>query len=192
MILQSGICIAPNLNQEDFSMQAKARFLGHSIHQMLVVFPLGLLMTAVIFDIAYLSTANPGWAMVSFWIMAAGIIGAIVAAPFGSIDWLSIPKQTRARKVGFIHGLGNVLVLALFLISWFLRKGAADFAPSVGALICSFAGVAVAAVAAWFGGELVDRLGVGVDEGANLDASSSLTKKPAAPSKDFFRGGRAA
>jgi hypothetical protein len=29
------------------------------------------------------------------------------------------------------------------------------------------------AVAGWLGGELVDRLAVGVDEGANLDAPSS-------------------
>ena len=33
----------------------------------------------------------------------------------------------------------------------------------------------LALVTAWAGGELVERLGVGVDEGANLDAPSSLS-----------------
>jgi uncharacterized membrane protein len=35
--------------------------------------------------------------------------------------------------------------------------------------------VAIAGVAAWFGGELVERHGVGVDAQAELDAPSSLT-----------------
>lgn len=32
---------------------------------------------------------------------------------------------------------------------------------------------------AWLGGELVDRLGVGVDNGANVNASNSLTGRSA-------------
>ena len=32
----------------------------------------------------------------------------------------------------------------------------------------------LAGVTAWLGGELVDRLGVGVDDGANVNAPSSL------------------
>ena len=37
-------------------MRAKARLLGHPIHPMLIVFPLGLLTVAAIFDIIYSST----------------------------------------------------------------------------------------------------------------------------------------
>jgi uncharacterized membrane protein len=44
------------------------------------------------------------------------------------------------------------------------------------ALVFSFFGLGLALVTGWLGGELVDRLGVGVDEGANLDAPSSLTR----------------
>ena len=36
-------------------MESRAKFLGHPIHQMLIVFPLGLLATAVIFDIIALA-----------------------------------------------------------------------------------------------------------------------------------------
>jgi hypothetical protein len=42
----------------------------------------------------------------------------------------------------------------------------------------SLAAVGLSLVTAWLGGELVDRLGVGVDDGANLDAPSSLTNEP--------------
>jgi hypothetical protein len=39
--------------------------------------------------------------------------------------------------------------------------------------------LALGSVAGWLGGELVDRLGVGVDDGAHLDAPSSLSGRPA-------------
>jgi hypothetical protein len=40
-------------------------------------------------------------------------------------------------------------------------------------------GVVLAAGTAWLGGELVDRLGVGIDDGAHLDAPSSLSSPSA-------------
>src|SRR5262249_50050788 len=81
-------------------MEVRTKLLGHPIHQMLVNFPLGLLPTAIIFDIIYLSTRNPRWADVAFWMIAAGIIGALIAAVFGLIDLLSIPTRTPARPSG--------------------------------------------------------------------------------------------
>jgi hypothetical protein len=48
------------------------------------------------------------------------------------------------------------------------------------ALILSFGGLFLALFTGWLGGELVDRLGVGVDEGAHVDAPSSLSSRRAA------------
>jgi uncharacterized membrane protein len=160
-------------------MESKAKALGHPIHQMLVPFPFGLLATAVIFDVIYLIWGNSTMITVSYWMIAAGIIGGIIAAPFGLIDYLAIPTGTRAKSVGLIHGVGNVLVLLLFAGSWWLRYSS-DLSqsgiqvPSVSALVLSFAGFALAGITGWLGGELVDRLSVGVDDGAHLDAPSSL------------------
>ena len=159
-------------------MESRAKALGHPIHQMLVPFPFGLLATAVIFDIVYLLWGNATMVTVSYWMIVGGIIGAVIAAPFGLIDWLAIPTNTRAKTVGMIHGLGNVVVLVLFLASWYLRYSAVGpiaYLPSTAALVLSFVGFALAGVTGWLGGELVDRLSVGVDDGANLDAPSSLT-----------------
>jgi uncharacterized membrane protein len=80
-------------------MESRAKLLGHPIHQMLIVFPLGLLGMAVIFDL-----------------------------------------------------------LAM-------------------ALAASFAGFGLALVTGWLGGELVDRLAIGVNDGAHVDAPSSLTTR---------------
>ena len=159
-------------------MESKAKALGHPIHQMLVPFPFGLLATAVIFDIIYLLWGNPTMVTVSYWMIVAGIIGAIAAAPFGLIDWLAIPKGTRAKSVGLLHGLGNVVLLLLFLGSWWLRYNSPDalpYVPGTLALALSFVGFLLAGVTGWLGGELVDRLSVGVDDGANLNAPSSLS-----------------
>ncbi|MFN2578107.1 MAG: DUF2231 domain-containing protein [Pyrinomonadaceae bacterium] len=159
-------------------MESRAKIFGHPIHQMLIPFPLGLLGTAVIFDIIYLIWGNATMVTVSYWMIVAGIIGALAAAPFGLIDWLAIPSDTRANRVGMLHGIGNVIVLALFAISWYLRyseQGPTPYVPTATALVLSFAGFALAGITGWLGGELVDRLSVGVDNGANLDAPSSLT-----------------
>lgn len=154
-------------------MEARARLLGHPVHQMLIVFPLGLLSTAVVFDAVNLLTGDGRWSDIGFWMIAAGIVGGLFAALFGLIDWLGIPAGTRARRIGAVHGLGNLVVVTLFTASWLLRRSA-PAAPGTAALALSFAGVGLALLTGWLGGELVSQLGVGVNDGAHLDAPSSL------------------
>jgi uncharacterized membrane protein len=161
-------------------MESRAKLAGHPIHPMLIVFPLGLLGMAVIFDIIYLVSHNSGWTVVAYYNIGAGIIGGLLAAVFGLIDWLAIPQGTRAKRIGLLHGLGNVVVVALFALSWLLRRTAPAIPPS-SALVLGFVGLLLALITGWLGGELVDRLGVGVDNGANLDAPSSLSHRSAAP-----------
>jgi uncharacterized membrane protein len=163
-------------------MESKAKLLGHPIHPMLIVFPLGLLATAVAFDIVGLVQNDASWFHISFWMIAAGIIGGLLAAVFGLVDWLAIPNNTRAKQIGLYHGGSNVVVVLLFIASWFMRRDN-DGVPSSSALVLSFIAVALALVAGWLGGELVDRLGVGVDSGANLNAPSSLSGKPASDNR---------
>ncbi len=159
-------------------MESKAKILGHPAHQMLIPFPFGLLATAVIFDIIHLVWGNPTMATVAHWMIVAGIIGGLVAAPFGLIDYLAIPQGTRARTVGLIHGLGNVVVLLLFAGSWLLRRDAPEV-PDTLALVLSFAGFLLAGLTGGLGGELVDRHAVGVDNGAHLNSPHSLSGRPA-------------
>jgi uncharacterized membrane protein len=146
---------------------------------MLIVFPLGLLATGVAFDIVGLVQGDSSWYLISYWLIASGIIGGLLAAVFGLIDWIGIPSGTQAKRIGLLHGGTNAVVVLLFIVSWFMRASAAN-SPSSGALTLSFIGVALALVGGWLGGELVDRLGIGVDEGAHPDAPSSLSNRPAA------------
>jgi uncharacterized membrane protein len=159
-------------------MESKAKLFGQAIHPILIVYPLGLLSTGVVFDIIYLITGNLTWATVSFWMIAAGIVGGLMAAAFGLVDYINIPSGTRAKRIGLLHGLTNVGVVALFAISWLLRYGNNEVPPTL-ALALSFIGVGAALLGGWLGGELVERLGVGVAENAHLDAPNSLTQPSA-------------
>jgi uncharacterized membrane protein len=159
-------------------MESRAKFLGHPIHQMLIVFPLGLLAMAVIFDLIALGFSQGYWSEIAYWMIAAGVITGLLAAPFGFIDWIAIPSGTRAKRIGAIHGVGNVVVVLLFAVSWLMRSEDPT-APGVLALALSFLAGGLALFTGWLGGELVDRLAVGVDEGAHVDAPSSLATRRA-------------
>jgi uncharacterized membrane protein len=159
-------------------MESKVKFAGHPVHPMLIVFPLGLLSTAVIFDIIYLVSGNPQWTVVAYYMIGAGVIGGLAAAVFGWLDWITIPGGTRGKRIGLWHGAGNMVVVALFILSWVLRRES-PVEPPTGAIVAGLLGVVLALITSWLGGELVDRMAVGVDEGAHLDSPSSLSELPA-------------
>ena len=160
-------------------MESKVKIMGHPIHPMLIVFPLGLLAASLGFDIGYLKTGNSEFAIVSYWTISAGILGGLISAVFGVADWWAIPSNTRAKAIGLWHGIGNVIVVLLFVGSWILRYSVPGYVPQNSAVALSCIGVGLALVTGWLGGELVGRLGVGVDEGAHLNAPSSLSNQPA-------------
>ncbi len=155
-------------------LESHAKAAGHAMHQQLVVLPLGLLVTAAVFDVLGLLTDNPGFTTASYYMIPAGILTGIAAIIPGVIDYLAIPKGTRAKRIGLLHGAGNELMLMLFAVSWFLRPDEGGHAPGTLALVVALAGLALSGVTGWLGGELVGRLGVGVDPDANLDNPASF------------------
>jgi uncharacterized membrane protein len=162
---------------EELRMQSRARLLGHSLHQILIAFPLGLLGMSVAFDVLRLVTGDRMWSMVSFYMIGAGVLCGLAAAGAGLIDYLAIPPTTRARRIGRMHGLLSVLLVVLFACSWLIRRSDSS-TVIVSALALSLLGGGLLAIAGWLGGELVTRMGVGVDDGAHLDAQSSLSGNP--------------
>jgi uncharacterized membrane protein len=127
-------------------MESKMKILGHPVHPMLIVFPLGLLASSIGFDVGYLTTDNAEFSVVSFWLISAGILGGLLAAVFGAIDWWAIPSGTRAKAIGIWHGGGNVVVVLLFIGSWWLRRQLSGYAPSSGALALSCIAVLLALI----------------------------------------------
>jgi uncharacterized membrane protein len=168
-------------------MESRVKLAGHPVHPMLIVFPLGLLGAAVLFDIIYLISGNEQWTVAAHYMIGAGVIGGLAAALFGWLDWLGIPGGTRAKRLGLWHGLGNTAVLALFILSWVLRREV-PAEPPTGAIVAGLSGLVLSIITAWMGGELVYRLAVGVDGGAHLDSPSSLSELPAGAGLSTARG----
>jgi uncharacterized membrane protein len=157
-------------------MKSKAVVAGHAVHPMLVVFPLGLLVTSIVWDVAALVSKNPTWGTIAYWTILAGVVGALVAAVPGFIDWLAIPRGTRARALGFMHMCINLVLVALFAISLLARANAAGGYQAAGFvhMVWGWLGIGLATISSWMGGELVETLGISVRAGANPDAPSSL------------------
>lgn len=141
---------------------------------MLVFFPLGLLVSSVAFDALALATKKKDYAKTAHKMIGGGVLTGLVAAATGLVDYFAIPSGTRAKRIGTSHAVGNVVLLALFGASWQLRRENPENPPRP-ALGLSVAGLLLGNLTAWLGGELVYRLGVGVDPGAHLGAPDSLT-----------------
>ncbi|SBT54072.1 DUF2231 domain-containing protein [Micromonospora narathiwatensis] len=155
-------------------MESRLKVLGHPLHPMLVMFPVALLITAVIFDVVDAAGGPNYLAEAAYWNIAVGLIGGLLAAAAGSVDLFALPAGTRAKRVGLTHAAANLAVILLFAAVWVVRLNA-DSRAAGGALIAiEVVAVAILGIGAWLGGELVDRLGVGVDQEADLNAPSSL------------------
>ena len=136
-------------------MNSKAKLLGHPVHPILVAFPVGLFVTSLVFDLIRMAGGSEGFSVAAFYMIGAGIVGALAAAIFGFVDYLFIPRRTRAKRIGLMHGSINLLMVALFIVSWSGRY--ADPAAFLRAPIAiSAIAVVLALVSGWLGGELVD------------------------------------
>jgi uncharacterized membrane protein len=160
-------------------MESRAKLLGHPVHPMLIVLPLGLFIGAVVFDGIALWRGSTTLFAVGYWNIAGGLIGGLLAAVFGLIDWLAIPDGTRAKRIGLLHALSNVVAMVCFAVVWWMRFNGATLASTSGLFTVELIGLLLGATGGWLGGELVDRLGVGVDHGANLNAPNSVSGRPA-------------
>jgi uncharacterized membrane protein len=147
-------------------MQTPATVARHPLHPMLIVFPLGLWLTAVAFDIATLVTGGPTPRLVAFYLIGAGLVGALLAAVPGFVDYFSL--QGRAGRLATWHMGLNLAAVAVFLASLLLRtRWGESWVPSGSSLpqALSIFGAVVLIVSGWLGGHLVYVHRVGVEDG---------------------------
>ena len=100
--------------------KSTASIAGHPIQPMLIPFPVVFLVTAFVTDLVFWSTGYAIWATASLWLLGAGIIMALVAALFGFTDFIG---DARIRDISdaWQHLIGNLIVVVLALINWFIR-----------------------------------------------------------------------
>jgi len=137
---------------------------GHPFHPILVTIPIGAWVGSLVLDIASYWAGGPGaLARGAYWMVGVGIIGAVLAAAFGLLDLLTIPRGTRAFRVGLTHLALNDIVVALFVVSFFVRRSQGfDDHTSASALTLSAVAIGLLMVSGWLGGMLSYRYGVRV------------------------------
>lgn len=135
-------------------METPASISKHPIHPMLIVFPIGLWVFSFVCDlISFADPANPDWYVVAFYAIGGGLIGALIAAIAGFIDWLSL-KDPKMKSIGLIHMGLNIAIVVLFAINLGVRSTTMVPPPTL-AIVLSAIGVGLLIVSGWLGAELV-------------------------------------
>jgi nitrite reductase/ring-hydroxylating ferredoxin subunit/uncharacterized membrane protein len=124
-------------------------WLGHPLHPALTDAAIGAWSTGMLLDlVGARSQADAA--------MTVGVLSAIPTALSGAADYVDAGDEP--RKVGLVHAALNTLGLTLMVGSLFARR-----ANKRGlGIALSTTGFSLATVSAWFGGELVYKMGTGV------------------------------
>jgi uncharacterized membrane protein len=154
-------------------MASPASLKKHPIHPMLVGLPIGLWVFALVCDVMHAATGNTVWQTVAIYCFGGGIVGAVVAALPGLIDYFSIDEAAMKRIANFhlVLNLGAVVIFAMNLWLRF-RLPAESYVP----LGMSLVGVLAIGIGGWLGGEMV------YVEGMAVEAVEKLAKKVEKPS----------
>lgn len=144
---------------------------GHPAHPALVALPIGAWIASLVFDIASHLVAEPQFlAEGARWLIALGVLGALLAATVGFLDLLAIPGGTRARRIGLIHMSLNLAATAAFAVGFAIRGGEPEAPVPAGPLALSVIALAAVGVSGYLGGMLAYRYGVRVaDEGTQAE-----------------------
>lgn len=97
-------------------MYTKARIAGHPIHAMLVALPIGGFVLTVGALLGYLGTNDLFYYRAAMVANVAGVATALIAALFGAIDLLALPRSA-ARTTGFRHAGFALLTVGFFAAS---------------------------------------------------------------------------
>jgi uncharacterized membrane protein len=137
---------------------------GHPYHPILVTIPIGAWIASVVFDIVALASSEKeaAFAQGAYWLIGIGIIGALLAALFGLMDLLVIPRGTKAFRTGLTHMTLNLIVVALFVVDFAIRAAQGSEKANVVGFILSLVALALLSASGMLGGKLAYQYGVRV------------------------------
>ena len=132
---------------------------GHPLHPLLVPVPIGLFISALVTDIAFVVDGSQGWAEASRWLLGGGLIGALIAAVAGFTDFAA-NRHIREFRDAWLHLFANLALVVIEVVNLIMRLPDRTVAGSFGVFL-SLAAVLILLFSGWKGGELVFRHGVG-------------------------------
>ncbi|MEU2711546.1 DUF2231 domain-containing protein [Streptomyces sp. NPDC007205] len=154
---------------------------GHPFHPILVTVPIGAWVASLVFDIASHVVHRPGFlTQSSEWLIAVGVIGALLAAMVGFLDLFAIPSGTPAFGTALVHMTLNLLVTAAYIVNFLWRYGdhAGGGSVGIGRLVLSALSVATLGVSGFLGGKLAYRYGVRVADESTQAEGFATDRNP--------------
>ena len=137
---------------------------GHPFHPILVTIPIGAWVASLVFDIVALASSGKeaAFAQGAYWLIGIGIIGAVLAAVFGLMDLLVIPRGTKAFRTGLTHMTLNLTVVVLFVIDFAVRASQGSEKATTAGFVLSLVALALLGISGMLGGKLAYHYGVRV------------------------------
>ncbi len=173
------------LHQAKRPISALAGPYGHPWHPLLVSVPIGAWVASLVFDVASRFVADSGFlAQASKWLIALGVIGALVAASVGLLDLLAIPRNTRATRTALAHMSLTLTVTIVYAVNFLWRYETHTVPPQVtiGQLVMAAVSLGMLAVAGFLGSTLTYHYGVRVaDERTQIEAYRRPVDGPGTP-----------
>lgn len=125
-------------------------FLGHPLHPLLVLAPIGSWLSATVLDLV------PGQEQAARKLVLTGLLTAPLAVATGLADFRQLGP--RPRRVGFLHAIANSTAVGCFAVSYLARRAGRTGAGRLwGAL-----GMGAVGFGGSLGGHLSYAQGVGV------------------------------
>jgi nitrite reductase/ring-hydroxylating ferredoxin subunit/uncharacterized membrane protein len=131
-------------------------WLGHPLHPVITDVPVGAWTAAVALDVLEVTTHERRFGSAAEVGVGIGVVSALAAAVAGLTDWAHV--DGKARRVGLVHALSNVIATGLFGASWFMRRQNRRGRGRQFSLL----GYLVAMLGAYLGGHLVFAQRIGV------------------------------
>lgn len=144
-------------------------WLGHPLHPVLTDVPIGAWTTSMVLDLAgnlvdARTRKRAGWDRAADASLALGLASAVPTALTGMADWSWTTGLT--RRTGLVHATLNTAATVFYTASLVRRLSG----RRTGAVRLSLAGYLFTLAGAYLGGELVFRLGMGVNRNAWVEA----------------------
>ena len=161
-------------------MKSKAAINNHPLHPAVVVIPIGSWFAAFVGDIMYANTSAPFWYQFSYFTMLIGLIGALIAAVLGFIDYFGVRMSEAGHRAATIHMTINLIVSTAYAVNLWLRTDnkAMDGSAWTVVMWLQILSFAALGVSGWIGGSLSYKHKVGVLEHEDPQATEIGMAEP--------------
>lgn len=130
--------------------------IGHRAHPMMTDLPIGFLTSSFVVDLV----GGKSGRKVSQRLIGLGLLSAIPTAMTGAVDYHDAASDPRIRRVGVVHGIGNLLVMFLYFRSWRSRR----HGHHLRGLVWGALGGAAASFTGYLGGHMAFARGANVED----------------------------